>query len=203
MLLLPCLQSHMIEGTVWVMPRSKEWWSAAFSGQLGERWWLTNLRMSTSTFLYLCDQVRPCSQKQDTPLRAAIPVEDRVAVTLWRLASNADYRSVAELFSLGRSTVCHIFLECCTLIAKKLLPQFVNIPTGAKLREIVDGFQSRWGFPQTVGTIDGTHIPIVRPAENHTDYYNRKGFHSILMQAVADSSLLVSRCVYRVARQSS
>lgn len=172
------------------MPRTKEWWSAAFSGQLGERWRLTNLRMSRSTFLYLCSQVRPLLQKQDTSLRAAIPVEDRVAVTLWRLANNADYRSVAELFGLGHSTVCHIFLECCTVIAKKLLPQFVNIPTGAKLREIVDGFQSRWGFPQMVVAIDGTHIPIIKPAENHTDYYNRKGFHSILMQAIADHHCL-------------
>ena len=123
----------MIERTVWVMPRSKEWWSAAFSGQLGEGWWLANLRMSRSTFIYLCDKVRPFLQKQDTPLCAAILVEDRVAVTLWRLASNADYRSVAELFGPGRSTVCGIFLECCAVIAKKLLPQFVNIPTGAFL----------------------------------------------------------------------
>ena len=82
-----------------------------------------------------------------------IPVEDRVAVTLWRLASNADYQSGAELFSLGRSTVCNIFLECCTVIAKKLLPQFMNIPTGAKLREIVDGFQSLGGFHRRLGPL--------------------------------------------------
>lgn len=90
------------------------------------------------------------------------------------LASSADYGSVAGLFGLGCSTVCHTFLECCTVITEKLLPQFVNITTGVKLRKIVDGFQSHWGFPQTVGAIDGTHIPIMRPAENHTDYCNKK-----------------------------
>ena len=34
--------------------------------------------------------------------------------------------------------------------------------------------------------MDGTHIPIIRPQDNPTDYYNRKGFHSVLMQAVVD-----------------
>jgi hypothetical protein len=34
------------------------------------------------------------------------------------------------------------------------------------------------------GAEDGTHIPILAPNKNHTDDINRKGFHSVLMQAV-------------------
>ena len=41
-------------------------------------------------------------------------------------------------------------------------------------------------IPQCIGAIDGTHIPILAPPEYAKDYYNRKGFPSVLMQAVAD-----------------
>ena len=40
------------------------------------------------------------------------------------------------------------------------------------------------------GAIDGTHIPISTPQQNHASYNNRKWYHSIVMQALADSNCL-------------
>ena len=37
-----------------------------------------------------------------------------------------------------------------------------------------------------MGAIDGSHVPIIRPQESASDYYNRKGFYSIIMQGVVD-----------------
>ena len=54
------------------------------------------------------------------------------------------------------------------------------------MREIVEGFETYWGFPQAVGAIDGSHIPIIRPDESASDYYNRKGYYSVIMQAMVD-----------------
>ena len=47
-------------------------------------------------------------------------------------------------------------------------------------------FEDHFGFPQIAGAIDGTHIPIKAPRELSKDYYNRKGFYSVIMQAVVD-----------------
>ena len=44
------------------------------------------------------------------------------------------------------------------------------------------------GLPQCVGAVDGCHIPILAPKENHCDYFNRKSFHSIILQAVVDQN---------------
>ena len=62
----------------------------------------------------------------------------------------------------------------------------MRFPEGTRLREVVVGFEVCWGFPQVAGAIDRTHIPIISPRENPSDYYNRKGFYSIIMQAIAD-----------------
>ncbi|XP_063960432.1 uncharacterized protein LOC135153069 [Lytechinus pictus] len=42
------------------------------------------------------------------------------------------------------------------------------------------------GFPQVAGAIDGTHIPIIGPVNYHADYHNRKGWYSVILQAVCD-----------------
>ena len=61
---------------------------------------------------------------------------------------------------------------------------YIKLPKGTALKSVVDGFMSDHGFPQCGGAVDGTHIPIVSPNECPADYYNRKGFHSVLMQGV-------------------
>lgn len=40
------------------------------------------------------------------------------------------------------------------------------------------------------GAIDGTHIPIIAPVVDHADDVNRRGYHSIVMQAIVDSRYL-------------
>ena len=55
---------------------------------------------------------------------------------------------------------------------------------------MIRNYERNWDFPMRVGAIDGTHIPIRAPMESHVEYVNRKGYHSILMQAVVDSTYL-------------
>ena len=62
--------------------------------------WLENFRMSRATFLYLCNELRSAITKDDTMMRKAIPSERRVALTLWFLATNADYQTIGHLFGV-------------------------------------------------------------------------------------------------------
>ena len=80
--------------------------------------------------------------------------------------------------------------ETCKAIVTKLMSLYVSFPAGEQLNEVVQGFKGKWGFPQCAGSIDGSHISVTPPAMNHTDYYNRKGFYSILVQAVVDHEYL-------------
>ena len=124
--------------------------------------------------LFLCDELRPHIERQVTSFREPVSVEARVAVTVWRLATNVEYRTISELFGLGRSTVAEVVVDTCDVITCHLLAKYVKIPQ-EDLQQVIDGFEQQWGFPQTVGAIDGTHVPIIKPKESASDYYNQKG----------------------------
>ena len=115
-------------------------------------------------------------------------MEKRLAVTLWCLATPSEYRTIAHLFGIARSTVCEIVQETCTVIVRTLLHKYIQFPTASKLNELRDVFLRKWGVPQCIGAIDGCHIPISSPAMNRTDYYNRKGWYSMILQGVVDHS---------------
>ena len=46
------------------------------------------------------------------------------------------------------------------------------------------------GISYVVGVVDGSHISIVGPQLHAGDYYNRKGFYSILLQGVVSCKCL-------------
>ena len=83
--------------------------------------------------------------------------------------------------------MCCVIKEVCESIVSVLLPRYISVPSGDDLRAVVDGFTNGLGFPQCAGVVDGTHIPIVSPVEYPADYFNRKGFHSIIMQGMVDN----------------
>ena len=148
--------------------------------------WLENFRMSRGTFDFVYHKISGNLLRQDTTFRKAISVEKRFAICLWHLATGEDFRSLAWRFGVGKSTACEIVNDVCEAIVDVLLSTVLKWPTGGALRTVLDGFLQIWGFPQCAGAIDGTHIPIVAPPQSSTDYYNRKGFYSIVLQAVVD-----------------
>jgi len=142
--------------------------------------------MSHNTFVYLCNELRQAVEKENTVMCKAIPVEQRVALTLWRLATTADFRTVGHLFGVSKAAVRIVVKEVCSAIVQVLLPRYIKIPTGDSLKEVVNSFQHKWGFPLCGGAVDGTHIPIMSPHDFLADYFNCKGWHSIIMQGMVD-----------------
>ena len=143
--------------------------------------WKRNFRVNRRTFRHLCDELR-VRLHHDSRLRQTITVEKRVAVALWRLGTNVKYRTISHLFGIGVSTACNIVHEVCRAIVDCLLSKYIKIPQGNDAMNIVRGFEEKWGFPQCFGAVDGSHIPILPPHDSPTDYYNRKGYHSIVLQ---------------------
>ncbi|KAJ8910412.1 hypothetical protein NQ315_002864 [Exocentrus adspersus] len=62
----------------------------------------------------------------------------------------------------------------------------IQWPDANTAREIEGRFRMMKGIRNVIGYIDGSHIEISKPKENQESYYNRKGYHSLLLQSIVN-----------------
>jgi len=178
---------------LWVKDRSKDWWNRFNNPELPEIEFKSAFRMSRPTFEYLCEELGSAVAKEDTMLRAAIPVRQRVAVCIWRLATGEPLRLVSKRFGLGISTCHKLVLEVCSAIKSLLMPKMVQWPDQTGLQVISQNFEYVSGIPNIIGAMHTTHIPIIAPKVEVAAYYNKrhternqKTSYSITIQGVVD-----------------
>ncbi|CAI5789474.1 protein ANTAGONIST OF LIKE HETEROCHROMATIN PROTEIN 1-like [Podarcis lilfordi] len=170
--------------TVWSKTQKTDWWDNLVAGPADEGEWVRYFRMSREAVLELVERLRPVLQREDTNMRAAIPVDKRVALTLWKLATSDSYRSVANQFGVGVSTASVIVMEVCEAIHDVLLQQVVRL---GDAQAVMEGFE-QLGFPNCIGAVDETHIPILCSPHGASAYINGKGLVSMVLQALVDSA---------------
>ncbi|GFN75266.1 nuclease harbi1 [Plakobranchus ocellatus] len=103
------------------------------------------------------------------------------------LATGNSFWSLAFSFRLGFRTVRCIVQETCVLIWTLRQPQFLPKPDAELWAKTTDGYFSKWDFPNCIGSIDGKNIPLTKPPNCGSLFYNYKGFFSILLLAEADA----------------
>ena len=132
---------------------------------------------------------RPFIEKTTTRMREPISVETQVAMTLYYLSDEGRFRKVANAFGVGKSTVSETIRNVCKILLSECGPKYIKLPSTIEEIEVLMGeFCKEHDFPQCIGAIDGTHIPIKQPKENPTDFINRKNFYSFNVQAACDYS---------------
>ena len=178
----------------WAWPRPQNWFRVLLANRDMDTFWKIHFRVTRPTFNALCYLLRGELQKQHTRMRSPVSVEERVAVALWRLATGDSFKSCGLQFGIGMSTaktICAEF-ELCLL---RLKDQFMKFPlTRQELQELMDEFEEEYGIPQKVGAIDGCHIEINAPPDNHEDYFNRKQHYSVYLQAIVNCDKKIYSC---------
>ena len=122
------------------------------------------------------------------PGRTRIPLKDSILLTLWTVSNQESFRSIGDRFGLSKGNAYSIFIDTCKTISLKV-GKYIFWPRGQRAIINVNDFNSLRGqtsFPGVFGCVDCTHIPIPGPV-NDNSFYNRKGFHSILLQAICNS----------------
>lgn len=178
------LQLRTRERLVWMLPRPPSWYDTTVP-TLSDTDFKANFRVTRQTFAYILSS---CSSlaRQDTNMRCCIPLHKRVALSLYRLASSAEERTVAHLFSVSRPSVNIIFKEFCDIVVDILEAEIVRPLSRNHVKEHVRQFEASTGFPQGFAALDGCHIKVSPLSEHAQDYFNYKGWYSVILLALVD-----------------
>lgn len=101
-------------------------------------------------------------------------------LTLWLLANQESFRTVADRFQFSPGHAHTIFLKTVMFITSRR-DRFIKWPQN--IEKTVEEFDEmrRRSFPQVVGCVDGSHIQILGKRGDDS-FYNRKGVHSVILQ---------------------
>lgn len=175
---------------MWRKPgRTDKWWDNLVSGKMHEDTWKENFRMSKTDFYELVSLIRPHAKiRSDRVRKDIITLEKRLAITLCYLKDQGSMTTVANLFGIARCTVGQVVSEICKILSQDLGKELIKFPSEKEdVEKSAAQFFHRFGFPQVIGCVDGTHIPIRQPTENPHDYFSYKLCYSLNCQAICDA----------------
>ncbi|XP_036320822.1 uncharacterized protein LOC118735273 isoform X2 [Rhagoletis pomonella] len=151
-------------------------------------------RMSIDQFNEVHSLVDTKIKKSDTRMRCAITTRVRLAITLRYLATGDSFRSLEFLSHISRKTISKFLPEVLEALTEALQEEYLKTPTTEKeWLDVANNFESLWQFPHTLGAIDGKHIRLKAPPNSGSDYFNYKGYFSVVLLAVVDAH---SRFIY-------
>ncbi|XP_068250726.1 putative nuclease HARBI1 [Palaemon carinicauda] len=128
-------------------------------------------------------------QKQFTFMREPLQVGLKLEATICFLATGNFNQSLQYSFRVEASTIRKFIPEVYKAIIAIYEDEVLPSPKTEKAwREAADRFSSRWKYHNCLGAVDGKHIAIKMPPNPGSYYYNYKGFHSIVLMAVADTA---------------
>ena len=140
-------------------------------------------------FLDLVERLTPRLGKEDTWYRDTLEIGLKMAITLQHLATADNYKCLMLLFYVPHNTISILVRDVCQAIWDEYGDEVVSNPTTAEgWKEIATSYSSWWNFHHVLGALDGKHIRIRCPANGGSQFYNYKGYHSIVLLGLVDAN---------------
>ncbi|KAM0728725.1 Protein ANTAGONIST OF LIKE HETEROCHROMATIN PROTEIN 1 [Formica fusca] len=148
----------------------------------------SHFQMLPSTFEFILDEIGE-KLTRSTDGNEMVPADKQLLLSLWRFATTDSYSAINQRFNVGKGTAVRSVRRVARAL-HELSSKYIVWPTEDKIQDIVYGFFSASGFPDTIGAIGGTHINIPSSKNNSETYVNQKNHYSIQLQAVCDHTKL-------------
>lgn len=146
------------------------------------------LRIPPDLFEEMVGKLTPHLEKKTTFMREPLEVGLKLAVTLRFLATGNSYATLQYSFRVEKSTISRFIPEVCNALIEVYKKEVLSCPkTEDGWKDVAKKFSSRWNYHNCLGAVDGKHVAIRKPPKSGSLYFNYKGFHSIVLMAVADA----------------
>ena len=145
-------------------------------------------RFSKESILHLVNNLD--DKLTDGGNRTSLNSIQRVCIALRFYATGEMQLSLAAWINVDQTTVSRTCWEVTNAIIKNLTGH-VQWPSSEDTTRIKRRFHERHDLPMIIGCIDCTHVRIQAPKKDQfpDEYINRKGYHSINVQAICDDRL--------------
>ncbi|XP_068213359.1 uncharacterized protein [Palaemon carinicauda] len=125
--------------------------------------------------------------KNDTHMRGAITVQEKVALTIRFLATGDSYTSLQYLFKISKQAISETVPHVCQAIIEALQNNIKVPTTEDNWLAIAKGFEELWNYPHLLGAMDGKHIVLQAPFNSGTEFFNYKTTFSVVLLALVDA----------------
>ncbi|XP_038057592.1 putative nuclease HARBI1 [Patiria miniata] len=137
--------------------------------------------------------------ESDTRRSNAISPLMQLLTTLRFFGTGAFYTVEGDLHDVSVPSVCRIVHRVANSLAR-LTDRHIRFPVDIQdVMKTKQGFFDKAGFPGVVGAIDCTHVRLYGAplGDDEPLYVNRKGYHSINVQAVCNASFKMTNVAAR------
>ena len=124
-------------------------------------------------------------KKSHTNFRKPLEVGLKLAVTIRHLSTGESYTSLQYHWRVGRTTICKFVPKVCKAILEEFEQEYLICLTDPEeWRSIEQKFRNRWNVTHVVGVLDGKHIAMKIPKASGSEYFNYKGYFSLVLLAL-------------------
>ena len=153
-------------------------------------------RLDRPRILSLCELLTP-HLTRPTNRSQALPVSLQVMTALRYFATGTFFSLSGDVHGVTKMSVS----RCVHPVAAALCQyrnRFITFPMSEMhQRQVKADFYEIANFPNVLGSIDGTLIPIKGPSTDEHLYVSRKGFHALNVQVVNDAKLKITNLVVK------
>jgi hypothetical protein len=153
-------------------------------------------RLTRDAITDLCDSL-DASIAPKTNRNHAVSTNLQVLTALRYYATGSFQELLGDSHGLSKATLSRIILRVTNAIVRTHSGKISFPRTAAERTDCKQGFYNVAGFPNVLGCVDGTLIPIKTPHDDEHLYVSRKGGHALNVQVVCDSGLRFTNAVVR------